>query len=638
MESATQKYRVAMDLADSEDPVPTKTDKLDRRLSAWLSSLRKLSPAALRVAMAAPIVAGLLLVVQMWALSGVLSGAVAQQKSLSALIPGMAAILGLIVLRAVVTGVGERAASRAAETIKISLRMALFEHMLSRGPGWTRRRVSGELASSLVEQVEALDGFFSRYIPSMMAAAFVPLAFSVLLLPMDWVVGLILLISAPLIPFFMALVGWRAEAASMRHQQALSRLSGFFADRLRGALTLKLFGRVDSEIAVVRDASQGLSRKTMAVLRIAFLSSAVLELFAALGVAGVALYVGLGYLGYLGEGFAGKSLQIGMFCLFLAPEVYSPLRQFAANYHDRAAARAAVGQLADLFNDLPRVAVQDGRAGFADSHSTAEVVVDSDNDDHVDDDVGGAADAVAHAAAGMDFDEDVVVSVDSATNDQPVILQTKGLFIRTPDRRFPVLDDVNLSLSRGQRVALMGASGSGKTSLLETISGWRSADEGTVAFRGRRPMPGRGWTCRDGVVLIGQQVFFSLGTIADHIGMADRSASEHAIWRALDMACVGDVVRALPDGLSTRLGARGYGLSGGQLHRIALARLFMTSPDLILLDEPTAHLDAATRDQVMDGLLAFAEGRVLIVATHDEQVAARMDAIYRVRNRQVQAC
>lgn len=604
-----------MDAADREEAAPVADQRLDRRLSAWLGSLRRLAAPALRLAVAAPIAAGVLLIAQMWALSRVLSQAVEHQASSLELMPAMGLILTLIVLRAMVTGAGERAASRAAERIKKSLRLALFQRMLDEGPGWTRGRVSGELASSLLEHIEALDGYFSRYLPSMAAAVFIPLAFSVLLLPLDWVAGLILLLSAPLIPLFMALVGWRAEAASRRHQQALSRLSGFFADRVQGAFTLKLFGRVEEEIAVVDDASRGLSRKTMAVLRIAFLSSAVLELFAALGVAGVALYVGLGYLGYLGDAFAGKSLQIGMFCLFLAPEVYNPLRQFAANYHDRASARAAVSQLAELFATLPPVV--DGRlaVGF---------------------DPARALDAGSRSG----FDRPRAVERSSAhpMPNEETILRVHGLCIRTPDGERPVLDEVDLRVPRGRRIALMGASGSGKTSLLETISGWRRAGAGSVIYRANPSAPSRGWACRDGLVLVGRHVFFFAGTIADHVRTADRAASDQAVWRALDLACVGDVVRALPDGLATRLGARGYGLSGGQLHRIALARLFLTSPDLILLDEPTAHLDADTRDAVIDSLLAFSRGRAMIVATHDTQVAQRMDEAYRICDRRVLPC
>src|SRR5690606_21968346 len=231
----------------------------------------------------------------------------------------------------------ERASARAAERIKQSVRLALFERLLAQGPAWSRTRVSGELASAVVDQVDALDGFFSRYLPAVIAAAVLPPAFAVAVLPFD-------------------LVGWGAEAASRRHLRAFARLSGFFADRLRGLVTLKLYGRAEAEGQAVAAASEALRRRTMAVLRIAFLSSAVLEFFAALGVAGIAVYFGLTYLGFLDLRATPLTLQTGFFCLLMAPEVYAPLRQFAAHYHDRAAARAAVAQIAQVFDGLPEAA------------------------------------------------------------------------------------------------------------------------------------------------------------------------------------------------------------------------------------------------------------------------------------------
>src|SRR5690606_20779202 len=281
------------------------------------------------------------------------------------LAPAIGAIAGLILARAGLAWLGERAGARAAETIKQRLRLALFDRLLARGPAWSRGQVSGELASAIVDQVEALDGFFSRYLPAAVAAAVLPVAFAAVLLPVDWIAGLLLLVTAPLIPLFMALVGWGAEAASRRHLRAFARLSGFFADRLRGLSTLKLYGRAEAEAQSVALASETVRRRTMAVLRIAFLSSAVLEFFAALGVAGMAVYFGLTYLGFLDLRGSPLTLQAGFFCLLMAPEAYAPLRQFAAHYHDRAAARAAVSQVAAAFDGLPDLDAQAGDGNVA---------------------------------------------------------------------------------------------------------------------------------------------------------------------------------------------------------------------------------------------------------------------------------
>lgn len=575
---------------------------LKREQSGWLSRLARIAPVNLAVAIAAPVLSGLLLLWQAWLLSHALNLSIAEGATVAEIRPFILTIVGIIALRAAIVWVGERVASQGAERIKMQLRQTLFSILLARGPQWSGSRVSGELASTVIDQTEALDGFFVRYLPSSIAAAFLPLAFGLVLLPVDWIVALLLLITAPLIPVFMALVGWGAEAASKQHQGTLTRLSGLFADRVRGALTLRLFGRSRAEVETVRKASHDLSRKTMAVLRIAFLSSAVLEFFAALGVAGVAVYIGLSYLGMLGDAQSSMSLQAGLFCLFLAPEVYNPLRQFAANYHDRAAARAAVEQLHDVFESLPDYAVV---RDLVETQST-----------------GTSVSSVTHRDATYGADPEPV-------------LQLSHVVVRMPERQHAVLDDVNLCLHRDQKIALMGISGSGKTTLLETICGLRQRSQGKIVFAGTEVSVSGSLSVHDRVVLISQRPFFAPSSIAENLRIAAPDADETALWHALNQACASGFVQALPDGLATRLGVGGYGLSGGQLHRLALARLFLTNPLLILLDEPTAHLDAQTRDAVLTSLCQFAKQRAMLVATHDPVVAQFLDATWRLENAKV---
>jgi ATP-binding cassette subfamily C protein CydD len=581
--------------------------QLDRSQSRWLSSLLVCARARFGWAIAAPIVVGALLVGQVWLLAHLLGKAVVSAMPMADALPYIAGVVGLILVRAAVSWSGERAASKGSEAVKRLLRQALFERLLVQGPEWTRARVAGEVSSALVDQVEILDGFFTRYIPSAIAAAFLPLAFGVVLLPVDWVAALILLLSAPLIPVFMALVGWGAEAASRRHQRELTRLSGFFADRLRGAFTLKLFGREAVEVDAVRRASHELGRRNMSVLRIAFLSSAVLEFFAALGVAGVAVYVGLTYLGYLHVRPEAMSLPLGLFALFMAPEVYNPLRQFAANYHDRAAARAAAGQLAALFEGLP-TARHAGRPGSgaefewprpADCRSSRAAPLS----------------AVAQRVPGAPVADAEDVHVDDLT-------------VYAPGRARAVVRAANIVVERSVHVALMGASGSGKTTLLEALVGVRTPASGRIAVCGQRVLPGHCPGLGGTVALLGQQPFFLPVSIADNLLLARPDAGPHDLHRALAQACATEFVAACPDGLHTLLGVGGYGLSGGQLRRLALARLFLLDPRVMLLDEPTEHLDAATSDQVVASLLRFARHRTMIVATHDPALAQKMDRIY----------
>ncbi|WP_144630414.1 thiol reductant ABC exporter subunit CydD [Bordetella genomosp. 13] len=595
-----------------------------RAQTRWLGGLARAARVPLALAAGAPLLGGVLLVVQAWLLARVLDAAIVRGVPRAELVGSLAAIAALILLRAGLAWLAERAGAQAAERIKRQVRQALFGRLLDAGPQWTRQRASGELASAVVDQVEALDGFFARYLPSMGAAAVLPVAFSVVLLPVDVVAGLVLLVTAPLIPLFMALVGWGAEAASRRHMRAFARLSGFFADRLRGLSTLKLHGRAEAEAQAVAQASSAVRERTMAVLRIAFLSSAVLEFFAALGVAGVAVYIGLTYLGYLDVRGQALTLQAGFFCLLMAPEVYAPLRLFAAHYHDRAAARAAVTQIELAFGGLPgdEAATVDGDDAQRADGATVDAAVGAAAG------TAAAGDAAADAAAAIAVQAVAMRSGGSGAAPARAArrasrLQVHGLAVSVPGRERPVLDALDLSLAPGEHVALMGASGVGKTTLLEALCRLRGS-AGAIALDGLALSEWDEAALRSRVALIGQKPYLFQGTIADNIRLARPDASAQDVADAARRACVMEFAQAMPQGLDTRLASRGRGLSGGQAQRVALARLFLRDPGLILLDEPTAHLDADTQARVLDELLAFSQGRTVLLATHSAAVASRL--------------
>lgn len=548
----------------------------------WLAGVGRQAPTAMFWAVCAPLIEGVFMIVQAWFLANTLDQAIRLQVPPTELWPSMLIIAGLIMLRAAINWSGERAASHASETIKQQIRRQLFGALLVKGPAWSKQHPVGQLTVALVDQVQALDGYLQRYLPSLIAAVILPLAIAVVVLPVDWIVTLLFLISAPVIPFFMALIGMRAEAANQKHQKVLSRLSGVFSDRIRGLFTLSLLGRTADEVESVRSASTGLSQTTMKVLRIAFLSSAVLELFAALGVAGVAVYIGLSYLGLLGSYFTGFTLQHGLFCLLLAPEVYNPLRKLAANYHDRATAKAAVHELQQLYGQLPQL--------------SADL-------------------PLQQSSPVVQFYEQQV----------DYLVQAQRFTVYTPTGT-ELIHNIDFTLERGQQVALMGASGLGKTTFLETVMGLRPHAKGQVRF-----------SCRpDQVVLIGPQPFIGLGTIADFLRVVQPNASDEQLWQALEQAQAAQFVSEQPDGLMTQLGTRGHGVSGGQAHRLALARLFLTDPEVILLDEPTAHLDSETRDAVLHAILQFAQQRCLILATHDEQVATQLQQVWYLQNQRLE--
>ena len=550
------------------------SDSTETAVRKWLNRLSRSGGFASRLAIGLPLLGGLLLLEQSWMLAHILHASIIDGARLTNLAPFAAMFAGTLVLRAGLSIASDISATTASERIKLGLRKDLVGTILGMPPTWSGARSSGALSTLGVEQVEAMDGYLTRYVPAMLQATILPLAFAIVLLPIDWMVTLILLVTAPLIPVFMALAGLGAEAASKRQASALSRLGGYFADRLRGLTTLKLFGREAAETAGVLRASEELRNRTMRVMRIAFLSSAVLEFFAALGVAGVALYVGLTFLHLVTLRAAPLTLEAGLFCLLMAPEIYQPLRLLAAHYHDRAAAKAAVAEIATQLGTFP-------------SRMRPLPV--------------GAGLVHRMGAAGLTFTN---VGVDA------------------PNGR-SVLEMINLVVATEEHVAIVGPSGSGKSTLLEAIAGLRP-------YRGSLALDGLDVASRDAdalhgrIGMLGQRPTIFAGSIADNIRLARRTACDTAVQLAARQSMVMDFAGGLPEGLSTMLGEGGLGLSGGEAHRIALARLYLRNPGLLLLDEPTAHLDAGTEAAVLDGLLDFARGRTMIIATHSAAVAARM--------------
>lgn len=554
----------------------------DSELSRRLAALHKEGGWPARLSLLLPLLGGSLLVAQIGVLASIVERAVMDKASFGALSVPLILLLALIALRAGIGLAGELLAMRASEEIKSGLRQHLFGDMLARPPVWTAAQSSGALSTLVVEQVQALDGYFTRYLPAMAQAALLPVAFATLVMPVDWVAGLIFLVTAPLIPIFMMLAGWGAQAASDAQAGALARLTGRFADRLRGLVTLKLFGRAEAETRAMYQASEELRRRSMRVMRIAFLSSAVLEFFAALGVAGIALYCGLSLLGLVHLRSAPLTLGAALFCLVLAPEVYQPLRLLAAHYHDRAAAKAALRSIADSLGQP-------------------------------------AAEAGARPAGRPDG------------RAEPLSVAARNLTLSTPAGQ-PVLTHVDLDVRPGEHIALVGASGSGKSTLLESLARLRPCDakiligETAIGDFSEDEL-------RERLGFIGQRPRLIVGTIAENIRLGRPDADDTAVACAARRARVTEFARHLPLRLATPVGGNGLGVSGGEAQRIALARLYLRDPGLILLDEPTAHLDAATEGQVLDELLDFAEGRTLIIATHSPAVAARMQRTYRIEDR-----
>ncbi|EJJ29882.1 thiol reductant ABC exporter subunit CydD [Rhizobium sp. CF142] len=488
-------------------------------------------------------------------------------------------ILLLGIVKSCLDAAGGRLAFRAARAELSEKRATAIRLLAHLSPVDVGRPASGEAASVLGEQAELIVPYLSRFQPARIKASLVPLIILSCIFPISWIAALVLLFAAPLIPIFMALIGWRAQATSEKQLVATGGLNAFLLDRLRGLATIRSLDAVDTTARRLRAEAESLRTRTMAVLKIAFLSSAVLELFSALGVAMTAVYVGFSLLGEIrfGAWSGGLDLSQGLFVLLLAPAFFEPLRELSAVWHDRASGEAALKALDRL------------------------------------------------AAGGMALPDCEVAGAFAANGAFNIHLENIS-FRYQPDHS-PVLDGFNLDIAAGEHVALLGASGTGKSTLLSLIAGLAPCNEGQVLI-------GSTATDRGKMAWIGQKPHIFAGTVASNIALGRPGITKTEVSKALDLAKLGGVANAYGH---RPLGESGIGLSGGEALRLAIARA-ACDPDIriILADEPTAHLDAETAAEITESLLALAEGRTLIVATHDPLLAARMHHAIRLGTERLQ--
>ncbi|MGO2149223.1 thiol reductant ABC exporter subunit CydD [Halomonas sp.] len=519
---------------------------------SWLKMLATLERRRLNLAAFLGILAGVQTVIIVVGLAWLVEQLVIDQQ---APYPFLNVLIGLalcVLGRGVCLWGQEVISLEASLRIRQYARRQLLDKCWTLGPVWLAYHQSGALATQAVENIEALDGYFSRFYTQLRITSLLPLLILLVVLRLDYVVALFLLLSAPIIPLFMALVGMGAERINRDQFAAVARLSAHFLDRVRGMSTLQLFGRTASAHQDVWWATDDYRRLSMRTLRLAFLSSAVLEFFASVAIAVVAIYVGFGLLGYIEYGPAPSlTLFTGLAVLLLAPEFFQPLRTLSQHYHDRATALGAAESLVTVLNES---SIQ---------RST--------------------------------FDE-------PATDDDIAVLQNVSVDYPIRGR---VLGPMDLTIKKGSVIAISGPSGSGKSTLLALLAGFLTPSSGTLQLA----QPRYAW--------LDQQPGLLHGTLADNLRLANPDADTPAMLSALHQAGLEELLNQLPDGLDTMIGERGMGLSGGQAQRLALARIYLSDADLILLDEPTASQDAETEASVISALLAWAaQGRTVIMATH----------------------
>ena len=489
--------------------------------------------------------------------------AAARGTGVSALSGTIVALLLVFAGRAAVSYGGEVAALRAAARVKSQLRRGLVAKALSLGPSWLSGQRPGEITTLAVSGLDALDAYFARYLPALVLSCLVPLAVLARVAAADWLSGLVIAVTLPLIPVFAILIGGYSKARTQRQWQLLSRLGGHFLDVVEGLPTLKVFGRARAQADVIKNVTGEYRTATMATLRITFLSALVLELAAALATALVAVEVGLrllaGHIGY----------DTALLVLLLTPEAYLPLRNVGAQFHASQTGTVAAQRALDIL-DQPAPAA--GPSPQAPSPDTADL------------------------------------------RTQPVTLT--GVVLRYPGRAAAALDGVSLTISPGDRVVLTGPNGAGKSSLLALLLRFCEPTAGRIDVGGTdlAAIPVRSW--RDQIAWVPQRPYLFAGTVAENIALGMPDATPDAVRQAARLAGAEEFIDALPGGFSAHLPERGLILSAGQRQRVALARAFLRDAPLVLLDEPTAHLDPVGARQIMTVLETLMAGRTVILVSH----------------------
>lgn len=526
----------------------------------------------------------LAIILQAFAFARSIQLVVIERAALPSVVPWLLVFGAGGVLRCVCAYLAQRWPAEGALRIQQRLRRSLLDAtFVEHGTGMlmaSSDTQAAQTAHTLLEQVDKLEPYYTRYVPRLVGTVLCPLLLLLVIFPTDWVSGIILLLTTPVIPFYMALIGKGAESVS-RKQMAVTRgLSATLLDYLQGMQTIRALGATARAEQTIADASRELSERTMAVQRVAFLSSAVLEFFSTFAIAILALYIGLSLLNYihLGTSPTGMSLQTGLFVLLLAPSYFQPLRAFAAAYHDRVDALAAAAHILALLQAAPQP---------------------------------------PDAAPGQQRVREVMQGI-----------ELRHVTLRYPGRSSPALSDITLRIDQGEKVALVGPSGAGKSSLLSILAGFIRSSEGEVCLNGERDKSRPYAECGPmHVAWIGQRPYLFPGTLAENIALGRPQASRQEIEAAAAEARVMDFAATLPSGLDTVIGERGLGISGGEAQRVALARAFLDNAPFLVLDEPTAHLDADTEAALVETIATLAQGKTLVLATHSPALLALCERV-----------
>lgn len=541
--------------------------KEDKKLARnWLKDIASPAKKWIKLTVLIAFLSGLLLIGQLYLLAHISYEAYLQNSTLGQLSTYFVLIIVIVLVRAGLSWIREIVSYKAATMVKKQIREDILAHVNSLGPIELNKTSNANIITSAMEQVEGLTGFLTKFLPQITLSGLMPLAILVFIFPQSIVCGILLLICAPLIPLFMILVGLGAESESQKHFKTLARMSMTFLDTLKGLTTLKLFNKSKSHSETIYKASDNYRIRTMKVLKIAFLSSAVLELFAAASIALVAIYLGMGFIN-AGAGndiwwsLENITLQGGLFILLLAPEFFMPLRELSTHYHAKAEAVGAALEISKIFEMQP-------------SHQERNEIF----------------------------------------SDKVNSINIKDLIVKYDDKI--ALDNVSLEINHKQKIAIVGASGAGKTTLINTLLGFIKY-QGNILVNNNvelKNLEEKSWLRN--ISWLGQNSSLFKGSIKDNLLLANASATNEQINQALQNTDLNDFINSLANGLDTEVGEQNIGVSGGQAQRLALARAYLKPHDILILDEPTASLDKSSEEKIINSLKSNWNDKTVIMLTH----------------------
>lgn len=545
-------------------------DKIQQReLGQWLKGQSKLAKKWLALSIGLGFLSSLFLIAQAALLADILHKLIIEQTDKYELLPQFIAIFAIVGIRAACSWGREVAGYRCGEHIRIHIRQLILNKLQELGPAYIKGKPAGSWATLLLEQVEDMQDFFSRYLPQMSLSVMIPFVILIVVFPQNWVAGLIFLLTAPLVPLFMALVGMGAADANRRNFKALQRLSGHFYDRLQSMTTIRLFDKTAQETKHLHNASEIFRKRTMEVLRLAFLSSAVLEFFTSISIALVAVYFGFTYIGELNFGNYGITVTLftGLFILILAPEFYQPLRDLGTFYHAKAQAVGAAESIVEF------LAIDTNTQTNGDKKVSQSTTLD---------------------------------------------IEVTDLIVNSHDGK-TLLGPISFHLHESSQTALVGPSGAGKTSLINALLGFLPY-QGSIKINGIELSKLNKKEWYQEINWIGQNPTLVHGTIEENITLGKQSISKEQLDSVSKQAFANEFIDEL--GYQHQISDRSGGLSVGQAQRLALARALLQQGRLWILDEPTASLDAKSEQLVMQSLSLATQGLTTLMITH------RLDQLY----------